>query len=151
MNEGVGQRHSKNNSTLPTKTTRHRLFSRGASKPHFQESRVPNASLFTVLRADNPEDPGGVTVINRLTSIQVGGRGYACALHLFKLPAIGHGGHHLRELLLLTLKYTVNMLHWHLQEQGPQVRQAPHALLLLPQPSNLARLLILETAQQESR
>lgn len=93
---------------------------------------MPNASLL-VPRARSPEDPGGPSVI--FTPPQAHIDSVQGALHLLKLPAIGHGGHHLRELLLLTLKHTVHMLHRHLREQGPQVRQAPHNLPLPPQPS----------------
>lgn len=98
--------------------------------------------------ASSPKDPGGTIVINRLTPTQPA-REWQRHLHLFKLPAIRHGGHHLCELFLLTLKHTVHMLHRHLQEQGPQVRRAPRC----SRPSTatlLLKLLILGTAQQEA-
>lgn len=98
---------------------------------------MPNASLL-VPGARSPEDPGMPSVIKSFTAPQAHIDSVQGALYLFKLPAIGHGGHHLRELLLLTLKHTVHVLHRHLREQGPQVRQAPHNLLLPPQPSKPA-------------
>lgn len=35
--------------------------------------------------------------------------------HLLELPAVGHGGHHLRQLLLLALQHPVHMLDWDLR------------------------------------
>lgn len=38
----------------------------------------------------------------------------ACKTHLLELPTVRHGGHHLRQLLLLALQHPVHMLDWDL-------------------------------------
>jgi len=38
-------------------------------------------------------------------------------MYLFKLPAVRHGGYHLRQLLLLALQHTVNMLQGNLKDK----------------------------------
>lgn len=35
-------------------------------------------------------------------------------IYLLKLPAVRHGGHHLRQLFLLALQHTVHVLYWDL-------------------------------------
>lgn len=109
----AGEGVSKNDSSSPTQRLRcGLLFVRGAREPCFQEPQVSNASLL-VPGASSPEDPGGTCVIKNSTAPQAQ-HSLGSALHLLKLPAIRHGRHHLRELLLLTLKHTVHVLHRHL-------------------------------------
>ena len=101
--------------------------------------------LMTGPQGQQPEDPGGAFVIKGSTAgwrqPSLAGAWWGGA-HLLELPAVRHRGHHLRELLFLTLEHAVNVLHRHLGEPEPQTSRAARP------PAALPRAPILGTAQQ---
>lgn len=79
-------------------------------------------------------------------------RGFQCGprapAHLLEAPAVGHGGDHLRELLLLALQHTVHVLGGDLQaerrcgghpREGQTPLSSPRLLLSPPIPHALRR------------